>query len=93
MSLRLDDINQKENNTRLSLQTVDYRLAKLEELMVQSLGDTSKMAAALADIQVRDASKMAAALADIQVSDTSKMAAALADIQVRDASEMATALA
>ena len=32
MSLRMDDVNQKENATKLSLQTIDYRLAKLEEM-------------------------------------------------------------
>ena len=36
MSLRLDDINQKENSIKLSLQTVDYRLAKLEDLALQT---------------------------------------------------------
>ena len=53
MLMRLDDINQKENNTRLSLQTVDYRLAKLEEIAVQSLSSISRIEASLADIQVR----------------------------------------
>ena len=36
MNMRLDDINQKENSMRLSLQTVDYRLAKLEEVTLQT---------------------------------------------------------
>ena len=36
MSLRMDDMNQKENAMKLSLQTVDYRLAKLEEVALQT---------------------------------------------------------
>ncbi|XP_041371939.1 transient receptor potential cation channel subfamily M member 3-like isoform X2 [Gigantopelta aegis] len=32
MSMRVDDINQKENTIKLSLQTVDYRLGRLEEI-------------------------------------------------------------
>ncbi|KAJ8304156.1 hypothetical protein KUTeg_017739 [Tegillarca granosa] len=36
MTMRMDDVNQKENSIKLSLQTVDYRLTKLEELTTQS---------------------------------------------------------
>ena len=36
MSLRLDDINQKENAMKLSLTTIDYRLAKMEEMALQT---------------------------------------------------------
>ena len=36
MSLRMDDINQKENAMKLSMQTVDFRLAKLEEMALQT---------------------------------------------------------
>ncbi len=36
MSLRMDDINQKENAMKLSMQTVDFRLAKLEEIVLQT---------------------------------------------------------
>ena len=36
MSLRMDDINQKENAMKLSMQTVDFRLAKLEEVVLQT---------------------------------------------------------
>ena len=36
MALRIDDMNQKENAIKLSLQTVDYRLAKLEEITLQT---------------------------------------------------------
>ena len=36
MSLRMDDMNQKGNSMKLSLQTVDYRLAKLEEVALQT---------------------------------------------------------
>ena len=36
MSLRMDDMNLKENSIKMSLQTVDYRLAKLEELALQT---------------------------------------------------------
>ncbi|XP_074651257.1 transient receptor potential cation channel subfamily M member 3-like [Tubulanus polymorphus] len=36
MSLRLDDMNQRGNSLKLSLQTVDYRLAKLEDLLLQT---------------------------------------------------------
>lgn len=36
MTMRMDDVNQKENSIKLSLQTVDYRLTKLEELSLQS---------------------------------------------------------
>ncbi|KAK7496878.1 hypothetical protein BaRGS_00011858 [Batillaria attramentaria] len=32
MSLRLEDLNAKESSLRLSMQTVDYRLARLEEI-------------------------------------------------------------
>ena len=37
MQVRFDDMTQKENSMRLSLQTVDYRLAKLEEISIQSM--------------------------------------------------------
>ena len=36
ISLRMDDINQKENAMKLSMQTVDFRLAKLEEAALQT---------------------------------------------------------
>lgn len=32
MTLRLEDLNTKESSLRLSLQTVDYRLMRLEEI-------------------------------------------------------------
>ena len=35
--MRLDDINQKENSIKLTLQTVDYRLLKLEELQLETV--------------------------------------------------------
>lgn len=35
MTMRMDDVNTKENSIKLSLQTVDYRLSKLEDLAVQ----------------------------------------------------------
>ena len=52
MSLRLDDINQKENATRLSLQTLDYRMAKLEDLTLQGLDSISNLHQTLLNIQV-----------------------------------------
>ncbi|XP_048733275.2 transient receptor potential cation channel subfamily M member 1-like isoform X2 [Ostrea edulis] len=36
MTMRMDDINQKENSIKLSLQTVDYRMSKLEEVAMQT---------------------------------------------------------
>ncbi|XP_050403200.2 transient receptor potential cation channel subfamily M member 3 isoform X3 [Patella vulgata] len=36
MALKVDDMNQKENTIKLSLQTVDYRLTKLEEIALQT---------------------------------------------------------
>lgn len=36
MSLRMDDMNQKENFLRLSMQTIDHRMTMLEELAVQN---------------------------------------------------------
>ncbi|XP_046332894.2 transient receptor potential cation channel subfamily M member 3-like isoform X4 [Haliotis rufescens] len=36
MSMRVDDMNQKENTIKLSLQTVDYRLGRLEEIAHQT---------------------------------------------------------
>ena len=32
MSLRLEDVNTKESSLRLSVQTIDYRLGRLEEI-------------------------------------------------------------
>ena len=32
MSLRLEDVNTKESSLRLSIQTIDYRLGRLEEI-------------------------------------------------------------
>ncbi|XP_061172975.1 transient receptor potential cation channel subfamily M member 3-like isoform X2 [Saccostrea echinata] len=36
MAMRMDDVNQKENSIKLSLQTVDYRMSKLEEVALQT---------------------------------------------------------
>ena len=36
MALRMDDINQKVNAIKLSLQTVDYRLGKQDEIALQT---------------------------------------------------------
>ena len=36
MALRMDDINQKVNAVKLSLQTVDYRLGKQDEIALQT---------------------------------------------------------
>ncbi|KAL5005502.1 hypothetical protein ScPMuIL_018958 [Solemya velum] len=36
MTMRMDDVNTKENSIKLSLQTVDYRLSKLEDLASQT---------------------------------------------------------
>lgn len=36
MTMRMDDINQKENSIKLSLQTMDYRMSKLEEVALQT---------------------------------------------------------
>ena len=52
MSLRLDDINQKENSVRLSMQTVDYRLAKLEDLVLQSLTGLEKLQESVSGLKV-----------------------------------------
>lgn len=43
MALRMDDVNQKENSIKLSLQTVDYRLSKLEDISVQSADTLNAM--------------------------------------------------
>ena len=43
MSIRLDDMIQKENNIRLTMQSVDYRLAKLEELVLQNIETVSRL--------------------------------------------------
>ena len=40
--MRMDDVNQKENSIKLSLQTMDYRMSKLEELSIQN-GETLNM--------------------------------------------------
>ncbi len=32
----MDDINQKENAMKLSMQTIDYRLAKLEDIAIKT---------------------------------------------------------
>ena len=53
MSLRLDDINQKENTVRLSMQTVEYRLAKLEEYVLHSLAGIDKLKASIDGLRVR----------------------------------------
>lgn len=34
--MKMEDMNQKENSIKLSLQTVDYRMSKLEEVVVQT---------------------------------------------------------
>ncbi|VDI37874.1 transient receptor potential cation channel subfamily M member 3 [Mytilus galloprovincialis] len=36
MAMRMDDFTQKENTIKLSLQTVDYRLSKLEDLCIHT---------------------------------------------------------
>ncbi|CAC5414386.1 TRPM3 [Mytilus coruscus] len=36
MAMKMDDFTQKENNIKLSLQTVDYRLSKLEDLCIHT---------------------------------------------------------
>ncbi|XP_064619053.1 transient receptor potential cation channel subfamily M member 3-like isoform X3 [Lineus longissimus] len=36
MSMRIDDMNSRGNTLKLSLQTVDYRLAKLEDILLQT---------------------------------------------------------
>lgn len=36
MTMRMDDMNQKENCIKLSLQGMDYRLSKLEEVAIQT---------------------------------------------------------
>ncbi|KAK3097474.1 hypothetical protein FSP39_009961, partial [Pinctada imbricata] len=36
VTMRMDDVNQKENSIKLSLQTMDYRMSKLEDLMIQN---------------------------------------------------------
>lgn len=36
MTMRMDDINQKENSIKLSLQTMDYRMSKLEDVALQT---------------------------------------------------------
>lgn len=43
MALRMDDFTQKENSIKLSLQTVDYRLSKLEDLCVHTSEMTSQI--------------------------------------------------
>ncbi|XP_033750310.1 LOW QUALITY PROTEIN: transient receptor potential cation channel subfamily M member 3-like [Pecten maximus] len=43
MTLRMDDVNQKENSIKLSLQTVEYRLSKLEEISLQSADTLNSM--------------------------------------------------
>ena len=43
MSIRLDDMIQKENNIRLTMQSVDYRLAKLEELVLHNMDIVSRL--------------------------------------------------
>lgn len=52
MSLRLDDINQKENSIRLSLQTVDYRMMKLEEMSLQMMESMTVTQQMVRDLQV-----------------------------------------
>nr|XP_022329694.1 transient receptor potential cation channel subfamily M member 1-like isoform X4 [Crassostrea virginica] len=42
MTMRMDDINQKENSIKLSLQTMDYRMSKLEDVAMQT-NDTLTM--------------------------------------------------
>lgn len=37
MNLRMDDMNQKENFLRLSLQTIDHRMTMLEEMALQNM--------------------------------------------------------
>ena len=43
MSLRMDDINQKVNTIKLSLQTVEYRLAKHDEISSQTSATLAKI--------------------------------------------------
>lgn len=37
MTVRMDDMNQKENAIKLSLQTIDYRMSIVEDLAVQNI--------------------------------------------------------
>lgn len=54
MSLRMDDIVQKENSMKLTMQTIDFRLAKLEEISLQTAETLCLLEQALASSQLRE---------------------------------------
>ncbi|KAL3865684.1 hypothetical protein ACJMK2_043048, partial [Sinanodonta woodiana] len=53
MVMKVDDVNQKENSIKLSLQTVDYRLSKLEEIAIQNAEMLNMMQAFMSKSGIR----------------------------------------
>ncbi|XP_052279179.1 transient receptor potential cation channel subfamily M member 3-like isoform X3 [Dreissena polymorpha] len=53
MTLRMDDINQKENFMMLSLQTIDQRMSALEELAVQNVEVLGQLRSIMSQLDTR----------------------------------------
>ncbi|XP_053405277.1 transient receptor potential cation channel subfamily M member 3-like isoform X7 [Mercenaria mercenaria] len=53
MTLRMDDVNQKENAVKLSMQTLDYRMSVLEDLAVHNIDVLSQIKQMLSQFDLR----------------------------------------
>ncbi|XP_013397522.1 transient receptor potential cation channel subfamily M member 1-like isoform X2 [Lingula anatina] len=50
MALRLDDLNQKESAVKLSIQAVDFRMAKMEEMLLETAQNLANLQRAMAEV-------------------------------------------
>lgn len=53
MTLRMDDMNQKENTVKLSIQSLDFRMSFLEELAIQNIDILSQIKQTLSQFDAR----------------------------------------
>jgi hypothetical protein len=53
MTLRMDDVHQKENAVKLSLQTLDYRMSMLEDLAVRNIDMLGQVKQMLSQYELR----------------------------------------
>ena len=53
MALRMDDVHQKENAVKLSIQTLDYRMSMLEDLAVRNIDMLGQVKQMLSQFEVR----------------------------------------
>ncbi|KAL4227851.1 Transient receptor putative cation channel subfamily M member 7 [Mactra antiquata] len=53
MTLRMDDMNQKENSVKLSMQTLDYKMSVLEEIAIQNVEALTQIKQMLSAFDIR----------------------------------------